>query len=399
MGQGVMTGPLTGPGRAPAGSDSPLTLRVLETLAEATPLWTAFERQATPALSQAHDWLIPWYAHVGNRLGHRPLIVIGMRDTTPVFLWPLARVDGPLGVTLEWLGAANGNQMPGLWCPDSLNALPAQAVTGALNEVARTAGADQVRLVNVPAMLDGVPHPLAGLPHRPSVSAVHVGPLDQPYEALLRSRHDRDARRKLDKKAKGLARLGPVSLVEPVSPDEIRALLDVFTAQRDARARTSGIPNVFADAGLNAALIAALCGTGARPPVLQIVGLEVAGVIRATYITGRSGNRLCCYANSIAQDDSLPFSPGVQLLTLLIRRAAEDPNLTLLDLGLGDERYKHAWTDPEPLIDIGFARSARGHLALQSATFLSALKRRVRASRHLWPLYRRLRKWAARSEG
>lgn len=399
MGQVELTGPQTGPGRASARSDAPLTLRVVETLAEATPLWTAFERQATPALSQAHDWLIPWYTHVGNRLGHRPLIVIGMRDTSPVFLWPLARVDGPLGMTLEWLGAANGNQMPGLWCRDSLNDLPAQAVASALNEVARTAGADQVRLVNVPAMLDGVPHPLAGLPHRPSVSAVHVGPLDQPYEALLRNRHDRDARRKLDKKAKGLARLGPVSLVEPVSPDEIRALLDVFTAQRDARARTSGIPNVFADAGLNTALFAALCGTGARPPVLQIVGLEVAGVIRATYITGRSGNRLCGYANSIAQDDSLPFSPGVQLLTLLIRSAAEDPDLTLLDLGLGDERYKHAWTDPEPLVDIGFARSARGHLALQSATLLAALKRRVRASRHLWPLYRRLRKWAARSEG
>lgn len=399
MGQVELTGPQTGPGRMPAGSDAPLTLRVLETLVEATPLWTAFERQATPALSQAHDWLIPWSTHVGNRLGHRPLIVIGMRDTSPVFLWPLARVDGPLGMTLEWLGAANGNQMPGLWCRDSLNDLPAQAVACALNEVARTAGADQVRLVNVPAMLDGVPHPLAGLPHCPSVSAVHVGPLDQPYEALLRSRHDRDARRKLDKKAKGLARLGPVSLVEPVSPDEIRALLDIFTAQRDARARTSGIPNVFADAGLNTALFAALCGIGTRPPVLQIVGLEVAGVIRATYITGRSGNRLCGYANSIAQDDSLPFSPGVQLLTLLIRSAAEDPDLTLLDLGLGDERYKHAWTDPEPLVDIGFARSARGHLALQSATLLAALKRRVRASRHLWPLYRRLRKWAARSEG
>lgn len=398
MGQVEINGPLFSPGGAPGRPDGPLTLRILDDLAEASPVWTGFERQALPALSQAHDWLIPWYTHVGQTLGHQPIIVIGMKAENIVFLWPLARVGGPLGMTLEWLGAANGNQMPGLWCPAALPGLPAQAVASALKDVARISGTDQVRLVNVPAMLNGAPHPLGSLPHRPSVSAVHVGGLDQPYEALLRRRHDRDSRRKLDKKAKGLARLGPVSLLEPVSPDNIRSLLDIFTAQREARARTSGIPNVFADAGLNATLFAALNGTGTRPPVLRIVGLQVAGKIRATYITGRSGNRLCCYANSIAQDDSLPFSPGVQLLTMLIRRAAEDPDLTLLDLGLGDERYKHAWTEPEPLFDIGFARSARGHLALLSATFLAALKRRVRASRHLWSLYRRLRKWVIRGE-
>lgn len=397
MGQGVMTGPLRAPERSLAGSDGPLTLRILDNFAEATAIWTAFEQRALSTLSQSHDWLKAWHTHAGYQLERPPLIVIGMQDSIPVFLWPLTLVRGPLGLTLEWLGAEHGNQMPGLWCPDALQVLRDTDVTRALTDVARIKGADQVRLVNVPAMLNGAPHPLAGLPHRPSVSAVHVGPLDQPFEALLRRRHDRDARRKLDKKAKGLARLGPVSLVEPVSPDEIRTLLDIFTAQREARAKSSGIPNVFADPGLNAALHAALCGTGNRPPVLQIVGLEVAGAIRATYITGRSGNRLCGYANSIAQDDSLPFSPGVQLLTLLIRRAAEDPDLTLLDLGLGDERYKHAWTDPEPLIDIGFARSMRGHLALRVATLLAALKRRIRASRHLWPLYRRLRKWVVRS--
>ena len=49
--------------------------------------------------------------------------MIGMKAENIVFLWPLARVGGPLGMTLEWLGAANGNQMPGLWCPAALPGL------------------------------------------------------------------------------------------------------------------------------------------------------------------------------------------------------------------------------------------------------------------------------------
>lgn len=374
---------------------SNVTLRLFDRIEAARPDWLDLETRSLACLYQTHDWLAPWQAHVGSRLGHQPCIVVGDMDGRPAFLWPLAIVRGRLDRRLEWLGARHGNQNPGLWTLEGLEQLRADDMAQALRRVALHAQVDRIDLANVPQTVHGKPHPFSGLPQRLSVNAVHVGPLDQDYDALLRRRHDRDGRRKLDKKAKALARLGPVSVKTPQDPADVIALLDVFVGQREARARSTGIPNVFSDPNLKAALQAMLVGSGDRPPRIRLTALEVGGLVRATYVTGISGGRLYGYSNSIAGDDSLPFSPGIQLLTAMIRQAAADPGLSVLDLGLGDERYKQAWTDPEPLMDIGFACSLRGRIALACGTILAALKRRARASRLFWTVYRRLRRTLA----
>lgn len=393
MGELELARPITTLHADNAETPAGFTLKICSSIEEAASEWLAFEACALPSLYQRLDWLSPWQANVGVKLGHQPLIVSGYFHGRPAFLLPMALVPGRLSLNLEWLGAVNGNQNPGLWCPEEFGAIRPPLLAAALRQAAQATQADRVHLINVPRIFAGQPHPLASLPHRASVSEVHIGPLDQDYDQLLRARHDRDSRRKLDKKLKALARLGPVTLSEPETPEEIIALLDVFVAQRDARARTAGVPNVFSDPGLKAAVLAALLGSGGRSPVLQISALDVGGIPRATYVTGRSGSVLHGYANSIAGDESLPFSPGLVLLTMLIRRAAEDPGLTVLDLGLGDERYKHAWTDPEPLVNVDLAASTLGRLSLATAMAVCSVRRRLRASKLLWPLYRRLRRW------
>ncbi|NBN62506.1 GNAT family N-acetyltransferase [Pannonibacter tanglangensis] len=385
---------------APVLSVAGYDIELHDDLGSVAPRWLALESGGLSCLYHRHDWLAAWQAHVGSPLAHRPLLALGRRDGETAFLWPLALVeDRSLGVPLRrlsWLGARHGNQNTGVWAPETYARFTSGEAGRCLREIARGAGADLVRLEHIPETWAGRPHPMAGLPGQASVNAVHAGPLGAPYDALLRRRHDRDARRKLDKKRKALARLGPVVVETATSPEARAEALAAFLAQRAARAASAGIPNVFGDPALAGFVAALLAPADGRPPVLTAALLRVGGVIRATYLTGQSGTTLHAYANSIAQDDSLQHSPGVLLLAGLIEAAAGDPSLDTLDLGLGDERYKQAWTDPLPLRDISLATSTAGRLAGAVAAGLSAGKRRLRASPRLWSLIRSLRRLGAR---
>nr|WP_246476259.1 GNAT family N-acetyltransferase [Roseibium litorale] len=247
----------------------------------------------------------------------------------------------------------------------------------------------------MPGQFADAPNPLLGGHHLPSPSPVFKGDLNAPFEELLRKGLGKDGRKKLLRKKRALEEAGGYRIVTASSPEEIERGLQAFLQQRDIRCRETGIPNAFCEAPDQDFLRRLLeSGTGTDTQ-LRVFWLETAGAIRATYICAWRQGCLTGYANSIAQDEMMAHSPGVVLLMDIVEMACSDPEITAIDLGLGDERYKHAWSSPEPLFDVLEALSLKGRGLLMATEAKQALKARIRASKTLWPLVRRLRKWKA----
>lgn len=347
-------------------------------------------------LYQEPDWL---EAYLGAIAPARPLapeyFAVYARNRLAGLL-PLAQETGKGGVrTLTFLGWNRANQNTGLWNSRLLDGLDGGILMAALRGLAREAGADLIHLPNLPAETGGRPNPLLCGRSIQSPSPVFKGPLEAAFETLLRQGHGKDGRKKLLRKKRALEEAGNYLVVEASTPDEIERGLQAFLHQRDLRCRETGIPNAFSETPDQNFLRTLLTPGDGTPAPLCLFWLETAGAIRATYICSRRGKCLTGYANSIAQDEMMPFSPGVVLLMDIMEKACSDPQITTVDLGLGDERYKHPWTAPEPLFDALEALTLKGRTVLALTGLKQMLKSRIRASKTLWPLVRRVRKLKA----
>ncbi len=87
----------------------------------------------------------------------------------------------------------------------------------------------------------------------------------------------------------------------------------------------------------------------------------------------------------------LKNSPGLVLIREIIEQICADPEVSVLDLGLGEERYKTGWTSPEELCDSRIAVSAKGKIYAGAQVAKTRLKATIRNSDRLWSLVRKIR--------
>ncbi|SHL72552.1 GNAT family N-acetyltransferase [Roseibium suaedae] len=347
-------------------------------------------------LYQEPDWLDAYLSAISPARPLEPLFLAVEAEGEIAGLLPLAIESGMGGArTLTFLGWNRANQNQGLWSSSRIASADAGGLLTTLRNISKQAGADLIHLPNMPASLGPAANPLTSGHHLPSPSPVFTGSLDAPFETLLRQGLGKDGRKKLLRKKRALEEAGGYKVVEATSPGEREQGLKAFLEQREIRCRETGIPNAFSEAPDQDFLRRLITPNEAGEGLLRIFWLEVTGIIRATYICAWQQGCLSGYANSIAQDDMMPHSPGVVLLMDIIEKACADPAINAIDLGLGDERYKHAWTSPEPLHDALEALTFKGRTLLFVTEKKQALKARIRASGTLWPLVRKLRKWKA----
>ncbi|WP_041375477.1 GNAT family N-acetyltransferase [Polymorphum gilvum] len=393
------TGPsasLAAPASIPPQARSARVLMV-DTLQAAEVPWRLIERDGLLAHYHRFGWARAWLAHIGARAGEAARIAVGLVDGEPAFVWPFALSRAHGVTTLTWLGQSHANQNTGIWTRRAYAELSADTLHGALIDAARAAGADRLALHNIPAVWEGRPHPLAADNGNPSPSPVFRGPLDRPFEALFADTHSKASRKKLLRKRKALEEAGDYAVKRAQTAQEIETGLAAFFEQRAVRARETGIPNAFSGAPAQAFLRALLSEPdGDGGPLLDLRYLEAGGRIRATYLGGIGQGAYYGYANSIAHDELTALSPGVVLLTEIVRNCCADPAIAVLDLGLGEERYKLAWTAAQDLVDREEALTAAGRIVTAADRLRLAAKRTIRTSPALWSLVRKARRIRAR---
>lgn len=380
---------LPAPGTSPA-------LTIVQNLGEARSRWLQLQSSGIYGHYQRFDWLEAWHVHVGSALGVTPLIIISEDASGPAMILPMALNRRGGTTVLEWMGWQQGNQNTGLWRADVYAAADPGELSRLLLRTAREAGASLVDLRNIPVTWEGRTHPLA---HKgtPAKDAVFRGEVAEPLAVLRARLQSKDSRKKDARKRKALEALPGFAIRTLETAAEIESGLDTLISQRQERARQTGIPSGFSAPGQRAFLRKLLLAGAGKPfPALQINVLEAEGEVLAAYLSGLSGNTCYAYANSIGSGSHAQFSPGIALLSSLIEACCEDPAIRTLDLGLGDERYKHPWTRPEPLSDLVLAVDIRGRLIRLVLDVRRMLMRGLRQTPALWASVRAVRRFAAR---
>ncbi|MES0808226.1 GNAT family N-acetyltransferase [Roseibium sp. SCPC15] len=393
----TVTGPMD-TAAAKMGADA-LDVTVFSSLEEAGNDWQQLERASNSNPYQSFDWLKAWQDTLGASLQVEALVAVGRVNCTPMVLLPLGlqRLSGIR--TLSFLGHQNGNQNTGLWDPSYYEKAAQDQIRAFLMEICRKSGADVISLTNIPETWNGRRHPLALTESTSSPSPIFTQVLPDDFDELFKRTHNKSARKNLLRKQRHLQSAEGYKVAKALTNAEIERGLLAFLDQRARRSEAAGIPNVFSNAP-SREFLSRLLGldpdnTDSKTCPMELWYLEAGGVIRSTYLCVEQSRTLYAYSNSVAHDEMLPNSPGLVLIKEIIDYACSSPTIETLDLGLGEERYKTAWTEPVPLVDCSLAHSWKGSLKMRVDNARTQVKAAIRNSKTLWPLVRKLRKWKA----
>jgi CelD/BcsL family acetyltransferase involved in cellulose biosynthesis len=196
--------------------------------------------------------------------------------------------------------------------------------------------------------------------------------------------------------ANTLAPVGGHRFIHATDRGTALSLLDDFLRQKNAQFAEAGIDNVFADRGtVDFFRSLVVRSIGEPAPLIELYGIEIEGTVRATFAAGIDDGRLHGYFSGMTLDAYQRVSPGELLLASLIRRSCER-GLGVVDLGVGDDRYKSSW---HPVREEQFATflgaSLRGRLAVTWHAFAQSARVRIRANRTAWAIVRKMRRTRA----
>jgi CelD/BcsL family acetyltransferase involved in cellulose biosynthesis len=250
---------------------------------------------------------------------------------------------------------------------------------------------DAYILANQPFVWGGAPNPLASLGARPSPSCAYSSALPNSYPVWRDGHFSNATQKKLRRKARRLATIGPLEHFRASGADEVRAVIDAFLPQKRARMQALGLPNEF-DGEPTAALLRRLAGGDA--PLLELHALRVGERIVATFAGFSDGVRLSGLFLSHDMDPEVAASSPGELLIMEVVRDAIERGFAAFDLGVGEARYKNECCEiTEALFDSALPISVAGRIA--AAAFLTArrMKQRLKQSPRLFRIAIRARRF------
>jgi CelD/BcsL family acetyltransferase involved in cellulose biosynthesis len=368
-------------------------IAIHDNLTDAESVWRGMETPDHLHTSfQRFDFLHAWQHHAGTHQGIKPLIVIATgRDGRPLMLLPLgsARENGVH--VARFLGGKHPTFNMGLWRRD----FAASACKADIDRVLAAIAAhrdriDLLALAHQPERWDGVLNPLAQLAHQPSANGCPV--LRMPPGARPEDIISKGFRRRVRAKEKKLKTLPGYRFFIPRTNWDITRALDAFFAVKPLRMAAQNLPNVFADAGIEAFVRAAcLSEAPAGERAIVIHALECDDEIIAMFAGVADGHRLSLMFNTYTMSENARCSPGLILLRYIIDHYAR-LGYRAFDLGIGSDSYK-LWfcKDAEPIFDSFIPLTACGRLAGVGLSSLNHAKRMVKQNPALMAMAHRLR--------
>lgn len=367
---------------------------VAETLPKAEAAWRELE-SATAFMSPygRFDWVAAFgAAHPGE-----PVRTIVVRDGAgrPALVLPVV-VGRNLGCRIaRGVAGKHANFNVPLMRPEMADTLTSDAALALLRTAGRRLGVDAFAFPNVPLLWNDRPNPFA-VAGQPSPSDAWSLRLEPDGEATLNRSMSTAARKKLRNKARNLAKLGPVDLIEARTTAEVDLILDAFWQQKEERFRELGIVDPFADPGMRDFIrTGALSRLAEGCPPIELYGLTVAGRVVAVLGGAADRRRLSGMFVSFDGGEAAKFSPGEIIVTSIIRLQCERGR-AVFDLGVGDARYKQTICDQlERLVDVTLPVTLRGRVYGVARRGLVEAKRRIKASPRAMRLATTARRWLA----
>ncbi len=387
-----------------AGRKTTLDLESLKlqifTAHDLTPLrddWQQLESNSSGNAYHAFEWCKSWVDHVATCESASPLIIAGYIGEELHVLLPFALHHSPLVKTARWLGTEIFNQNTGYWSQHLLSAPQAHFLRPRLTTLLKSAGVDLIQLSNMTCKIGTYDNPLIRRQDSTSANAIYPFKLAKPAASFVNKKRSKSARKKHRSKLSKLQALGQVELSEETTQEGAVKTISAMISQREIRQAETGIPTAFSLPAYQKFIGAAFRGLALEnsPTKPVIYNLKLNTEIISTCLSLKSGARLYCYCTSITSGDLMRFSPGELLMQQVIEDMCEQ-GMEVFDFGLGEERFKLAWAEPEYLKDWLEPLTLRGKVAASLQSIRCRLKRKLRNNEKFWKQYRRLRAMFAR---
>ncbi len=383
------------PARASSSAQTGIEVVVHRDLDVVEPLWRALA--ATDSVGspyQGYEWIRLWHKHVSAPLGEEPAIVVGSdRSGSAFFIWPLVvQRIGPLRVASFFGGKHATLNMP-LWRRDAADRFTAADMRDVLAQISRQRpGLDVLELHNQPALWDSARNPFMTLPHQRSNEDNFVLNIGTNGPAVIEQQISNTMRGRLRNKERKLAKLKGYRYRLASTPEDVDRQLNFFFQQKDAKLRSLGIENVFAQSGVESFIRAAChAGLDRGEPVIELHALECEGDMLALFSGIHDGQRFTSMFNSHTASDNSRFSPGLILLQHLIADCATR-GFRSFDIGPGEARYKTFFCkDIELIYDSVLPLSLRGYFAAPMLRAIRRTKSFIKRNPNLWRVAHNMR--------
>ncbi len=339
----------------------------------------------------------PWWIESWARNRNQDIVVVVGSLQRPVLALALEIVDSGRFRIARFPGGshANGNfvaTVPGV-SADAFRTFRS-AIGGAL-KIARP-DVDLVLLERQLPSFQGMDNPLCASQSWASPTPSLAIDLSGGLDAVLERTSGKRKRKKHRAQTRKFEAAGGLRRFQAADRAETDRLLETFFEMKAARFAASGIPDVFADAGIRG-FFRDLFGEAVVQPKPEFVlqALEVGGKLRAVTGCSVTKSSIICEFGSIADDELASTSPGDFLFFENIREACE-AGLDTYDFSVGDEPYKRLWCDMETRhFDTAIAVSMKGRLAVAGLKAMNSAKRVVKSSPLARTFIRRLRRRAS----
>lgn len=375
-------------------------LELISNFASAKPYWNALEQNGVLSPYQRFDWMEVWQRNVGAAEKISPLLLTGFdRAGQPLFLLPLGYPLNDRCKIARFLGGKHANYNFGPWRRDfSCGASGLRALTDWLHTVKPEL--DGVELLSQPESWNGMQNPFLALPHQQSPSDGYWLSLEGDTKDVTARVFTASRRKRLRYRERKLQDFCGYRHVRATTPEQVDRYLNAFLEQKAERLTRQGIDNAFAAPGAED-FVRDLCmqGLAEGKPIVEIHALDCEDDVMAMFACVNDRGRYASMFNSFTLGAASRFSPGVVLISYIIKDCIER-GIASFDLGVGEAEYKTYFCDREEnLFDSYFGFSARGQAYVATHSAKATVKRWIKRSPALMKLATAARRLSSGSAG
>lgn len=373
-----------------------LTVVVHERLDDIEALWRELEIGPFCSVHNSYDWCKAWIATNPSRVA----IVEGRIEGRTLFLLPLQIVEGHLARTGRFIASDYSNMNTGVFAED-VGILDPQAVARALQD-ALGDRVDLVILETMPLKWRDVMHPLSALGRTVNQNSAFQMPLKASLDETLNQVSGKRRRKKFRHQQRRMEEIGGYEILTARPGAEAHDLLEEFFRQKTMRLRSKGLPDSFREKPVQDFFHALLDlpSTENRYALqLRCVRLKDKneGTVLAIEGLSRKDDHIICQFRSIRDDLFTETSPGDLMLWHIMEDACET-GAAILDLGIGDQRYKRSWCAMETVhYDLLVPLTLRGRMAAAAHRATVGTKVMIKRNRSIYALLQRFRAASGRS--
>lgn len=359
-----------------------LSARVVSTPSGVSELWQLLEADPAMTFHQSRAWVEAWAEGTGAELS----IVTLEQNGIPFAILPLEIVRRKGLKLARFAGTAYSNENTGLVDTSKqgrLDPISARDLSLALTEAGLPA--DIVLFDKMtPAAADRPP--FSALPRTFHQNPSFQLPLFADFSAVLAQINGKRRRKKFRVSERRLEAIGGYRHISGDTDTQALRLLDIFLEQKRVRLAAQGLPDVFADSGIQAFL--RTLATTRDPdgkPALELHGIELAeaplqGEVLAVAGLTMKGPHVTCQFGSINEDIAADASAGELLFFKMIERCSK-AGYDVFDFGVGDQLYKRSWCPVRTeLVDCYVPLNVKGRVAAPLMIGVIGLKRAIKTS-------------------